>query len=310
MQRFDAADAAFFGFGLIKRDPTQVIALALIYALMTVGAWYFMIEPLAVMMGSGMAEDDPTEMMIALGQFYGALAPIFLVTALFSLVIQGAVLRNLVREERGGWVFGLQFAGDELRLLLVNIVVYLLVFLVYIAVIAVTAGVAAGLGAVNGALAGVAAVVLGVAGLCVLITVAVRLSPAAAATIGDQKLVVFRAWSFTKGKFWGLFGAYVIAFIIALVLALVVFAITAIAAPNYGAMMMDPSHGSVDPQELVASLRSPAFFLTQGIAGAVNIIGVLLLSGVGAYAYRTLGTGGAPAAPAAAPTPSQPQGTV
>ncbi|MGZ6016919.1 MAG: hypothetical protein ACXWKM_14365, partial [Phenylobacterium sp.] len=59
-----------------------------------------------------------------------------------------------------------------------------------------------------------------------IVYVLVRLSLAPVATFAERRLAVFESWSLTRGQFWRLFGAYVLALACVVVvgfLALVVF---------------------------------------------------------------------------------------
>src|SRR5690606_24261544 len=104
-----------------------------------------------------------------------------------------------------------------------------------------------------------------------MIFFAVRLAPAAATSVGKQKFAFFDAWTVTKGRFWALFGAFLLVFLLffvaEIVLMGVLFAVIGLYLFQAGA--------SSDPTQMIAALFTPQNMI---IVGGTYI--VLLLLGV------------------------------
>ncbi|MEQ8556674.1 MAG: hypothetical protein RIB03_00015 [Henriciella sp.] len=127
---------------------------------------------------------------------------------LFWAVFEAAVQRRLVRDEG----FSLQIGADEFRLMLIGLIWFgLAVTGQIVSIIFILVSTASLVYALDNP-AGGAIAVLGCLALVsgIWIWIGVRLAPASAMTIRDGKIAFFDAWHATKGRFWPLFGAYVV----------------------------------------------------------------------------------------------------
>jgi len=124
-----------------------------------------------------------------------------------------------------------------------------------------------------------------------LIFIGIRLGPAAATSIARRRFSFFEAWTVTRGRFWALFGSYILLWL------LVGAVMTAILTATYGVVFADlwrevfanwPAPPKVLPQDVLARLASPQTWVVIGIgyAGyAVVFLGYALMSyGVNARA--------------------------
>lgn len=154
--------------------------------------------------------------------FYGV---IIVAAVIFGSMFEASALRHYVR--RTGFSIG--FGADELRLIGVYFFWMLTIFAVYIAVavpLGIIIGVVAALAGNSGMMAVVPLMILlPIAVYCALIWVAVRLSPAAAVTIRDRKLTFLSARKATKGRFWALFGAFLVMFVVMYLIFIIVIAL-------------------------------------------------------------------------------------
>lgn len=150
-----------------------------------------------------------------------ALGPMYLLFLLAFYVLLAAYeagcLRWMIRGERGG-LFGLSLGADTWRVYFGYWVWFFLSIGAYLGFVIVVFAVAA----VGGAAAGesgvaatiIAAIVLGVAYLLGWLYFAVRFAPAAATSVAKKRFAFFDAWTVTRGRFWALFGAFVLLFLI------------------------------------------------------------------------------------------------
>lgn len=228
---FSATDAAFEGFRLVRRNP------------MALGAWtlvYLVIALVNVMvmsrMGPAMADlttlmegmetsppqtlQDMAPVMEAYGRLFSASAWLFPVSLVVSAVLAAAVARGVL-EPKTRAVFGyLKLGMDEVRVLVVTVVLAILMtviaFIAFFAA-AFVAGMAAtmidGWGWLVGVLAFIAATAL-------IVWLAVRWSLAAPITVAEKKMAFFDSFRVTKGRFWPLLGMAVIAGVMTLLVML------------------------------------------------------------------------------------------
>jgi len=169
----------------------------------------------------------------------GKFALFYLITIAISVVIWSVLEASIMRRYVHETGFTIGFGGDERRLIMVGlawVATFIgLYILSAIAAFVVTGGIGS-LAQGSPVLLGVAAFIVGLALTCVWIFVTVRLSAASALTIRDKKVHFFDSWGATKGRFWPLFGAYlllsVIIFIVGIVMIGVLVALIGIDMPR------------------------------------------------------------------------------
>ncbi len=284
MSKLSAADAAFYGFGLIKRDPLTFLGVALVLfgvglycVLVVIPAYAKTFTGVLTTIEGGDPKQleavDATQMMQAMSELWTAVGPLYLIGILGGAIMLGAMNRSLVFGQSKGWVLGLKLGMDELRAIVVTIIGYVLAFLpgyaLIIAVMMATVGVAVGAAAGGGepAAAGAAALLVFpafIAGFALMIWIGIRLSLAVPASIGERRWVIFESWSMTKGRFWTLFLAYLILFII---IWLVEMVILAILMTVFGAALL-PALTTAGAEEIDFSAWADLPLVPIGVAGA------------------------------------------
>jgi hypothetical protein len=156
-------------------------------------------------------EASPEETLAAFAPVLPALLLAFPAMLLLGAVLLAAIYRAVLRPADSARAY-LRLGGDELRLVLVSLILGVL-WAVGLLVVLFAAVALYQVAAPVGVLAGLAAIPL-------LIWVAVRLSFAGPMTFTEGKLNVFGSWTLTRGRFWPLFGAYVLAFVMAILISL------------------------------------------------------------------------------------------
>ncbi len=216
--KFLATEAAFGGLGVLRRRPAALAVwavLLLLFGLLSGVAMVATVGPqLTAVRSMGMTADPA-----ARATMFGALLPfyaVFLVVLLiFYCICYAAVNRSMLRPETGGpgW---LAAGGDELRQAACLILTGLVLLGVYIGgliVVSLIMGLAVAALSTGGILVGVAA---GLALLGLLIWLAVRLSLASPLTFDTRRVRLFGSFALTRGRFWKLFGAYLLSVLVVL----------------------------------------------------------------------------------------------
>lgn len=291
MTEFSATDAAFEGFRLTRERPGAVAVWAgfLLLGGLVFGALAVALggEALNSLMRAGeRGQPDPREMMAA----FGRLAPLALIAIPLSLLyyamLYSAVYRAILRPGEGGPGF-LRLGGDELRVAGALVALFLLALVAGI-VFAVGAGLLAQAGQAMGGAGRLIGLLGALAMLGLAIWIAVRLSLALPMTFHQRRIRVFESWPLTRGRFWPLLGAYVLALVLILVvslLALLIYFAVAVGVaggPEAAAQGLQPDYSSF------ATWLAPAaivFLVFNALLNAItNAVGVA----PAALAYRDL----------------------
>lgn len=287
--QFSSGDAALYGFSFFKLAPWTILGLVLLAPFYGVAQIILSLWPQLTGLPG---QDLPVLGDISLGGAWVVL--LIAVSAIVSygiiFVAEAAILRPLARDDAKGWIFGLKLGMDEVRMLLLSLLfaALFLIFYAILAVVGLTLGFSIGVAAqgVNAPDSAAIAIMIAlvIAGLCAVIFVWVRFSPAFAATIGERRIVIMEAWTMSRGHFWGLFGAYILAGLIALGLMIALMGIAAVGTFGF----ISAVHAFVDSPDGPGG--SPVWaivpFVGICIFGMVYLISLLPTMGVGAYMYR------------------------
>lgn len=231
MDQFSATDAALAGFRAAREKPKAVAVWAGIMAILSFVVAIVAIssfgDKLTALTEAMEGNPDPQTTMAAMSGLW----PLFLGSMLYVLVtnsvLLAAVNRLVLRPHDGAGAY-LRFGADELRQALVQVLLYLVLFAVYfvgVVIVALLSAIGAGIGGAGlGLLLGL---VSGLAVLAGLILLSVRLSFVSTLAFDTRKIDLRASWDMTKGRFWQLFGAYVIATVLAVVVYLLLFVMIA-----------------------------------------------------------------------------------
>lgn len=257
MERFDFEKAFMFwrnvpapsGF-LLKYMAAYSIAQM---ALLVLAVWLIspLIGPLMQAIQTADESGDPERLMqdffFAYGPRFFLIIAVTIVLSIIAWAIFEAMIQRRYQRQEG---FTLRFGADEFRMIGVGLCWFL--FMVGVMLVTVLLGMII-IGIIVGPVLGV--------------FFAVRLSPAAALTIRDRKTKFFDAWTVTKGRFWPMFGGFLVILIgfgvISQVIQSVVmgFLMTGL-LPELQAL---GANGSEDPSEIFALLLSPTVVGSVGL---------------------------------------------
>ena len=273
MAGFSAADAAFTGFRVVWERPWAVaiwavvqfvVSLALnLFMAATAGQAFGQLAQLGIQPGT-----DTDKMMALIQQAAPSSAVVLIATLVLAAVFFAAMNRAVMRpaESRFGY---LRLASDELRqlglfgaLLALAFLLYIAVALVIIIVISILAA-ALGAGAQTGV--GVMMAVLLPVLVCVFLYLGVRLSLASPLTFATDRVHVFASWPMTRGRFWPLFGTYLIAFALSFVVTVLTFAIAVLAVAILGGGLQALGPAFQSDVSSVPALLTPARLLYLAI---------------------------------------------
>jgi len=236
MAEYSIQDVAFTGFGVVRQHPPALFAwwlFALAFSLLMGGVFVGLAGPdfAKLIAISGQPTPDPAQLMALMGR----LAPAYLIFVVLALgsnaILSAAMIRAVLRprDDRFGY---LRLGADELRQLGLLFLTCLVFTGVYFGV-AIVVGIVVGLLlAVTRTGMNVLLIVLLLSVAAVMLFLAVRLSLAAPLTFDTRRINLFGSWGLTRGRFWRLFGTYLLVFalvaVVYLLSLLLIFAVGAI----------------------------------------------------------------------------------
>ncbi len=232
MAEFSIQDVAFTGFGVVRQHPKGLFAwwlFALAFSLLLGAVFVGLAGPdLGKLMAiSGQPTADPTQLMALMSRLAPAYVVFVVLVLTSNAILSAAMIRAVLRpqDDRYGY---LRLGTDELRQLGLLLLTSLVFTGVYFGV-AIVVGL---LLAVTRAATNMLLIVLFLSLAAVMLFLAVRLSLAAALTFDTRRINLFGSWGLTRGRFWRLFGTYLLVFALAAVVyllsLLLIFAVGAI----------------------------------------------------------------------------------
>ncbi len=303
---FSASDAAVEGFRIARREPIAIVGwsiVQLIFGVVLILVTMPFLRAMAAMQTVGVAErTNPAALMAALEPnlaFTGAIIPLELV--LFA-VLSAAVYRVVLRPEDKG-LARLRLGADELRLGILWIEMGLFFaavgVLAFIPIVIVFAIFAAAMKASPADIV-LLAMAIYVVLLGVFVWLGVRFSLAAPMTFARREVLLFPTWKLTRGRFWPLFGCYLLTFIFMMIIGLVVLCVEAASTlalsggdmAKAGASLMHPDYSSLQ------AYFSPARVVVLLINAVLGGVYWSVAFAPAAVAYKAF-VGDSPAAPAA-----------
>jgi len=295
MAEKQSLNATFFAFRKRERGGVLTMAtvayIAVSFAMLGLFAyfnWRAVVDYFnwAASMGANAEKADPTDpnavfatmmppaSVMAVGPSYFLL---MLATYVLLAAWEAACLRWMIRGEVKG-LFGLSLGADTWRVYLGYWIWFVLFLVAYIAflIVAVATGIGVGVAAQgnpDAALPGVLIVCLiALVAPAACIYFAVRLAPAAATSVARRRFAFFDAWKVSRGRFWGLFGAFLLISFMNIVLWTVV-GIGGVVAMGVAAGQIVQSGEPHSMEEVMRVLGAP-----QVLAPAIAIYAVLLIA--------------------------------
>lgn len=298
MSRFSASDAAFSGFRLVRENLKAIAIWAAVMTVLSIISNVLAIQFFGPQMEaltsyvSDNSNPDPEELFRRLSD----LTPLMLWSLPYSLIINGvifAALNRLVLRPQDGRFAYLRLGKPELR----QAAVWVLTSLILMGVLfagSLVSGFLAALGGPTGAFLGL----LGMIGsFCAVIYLAVRLSFAPAVTFETDKVTVLKSLPETKGIFWSLLGAYLLAVVMSVIVVLLIWTIvSAIGLIASGDLSATGRMLRADTSSL-QTYFTPAGIVQALFSGLISILTTLIVFAPAPTIYRELKGGASSATP-------------
>ncbi len=295
MAAFSPTDVAFEGFRITRERPITLAIWSGFYLVVGLVMAIFMIATVGpefnALQNAAQTGGDPeqsVQTLIKLLPFYAVAFPVGIcVMSIFT-----AAVFRIVLGRPGGIAGHLAFGEDEFRLAALSLIVSVLM-LGAVFVIAIVVGIIAAIGTmINPAAGGLFGIIAGLAAFGGSLWVTVRMSLCGPMTFAERKIVVFRAWSVTRGHFWQLLGAYLLATamgIVAAIMAFIVFiALAGVLVLTTGGTMADLGLLFRPNYESIGSFFTPAMILYQVFGAVITAVYYAAMLAPQAMAYVAL----------------------
>ena len=274
------------GFRLIREHPAAVAVWGALYMIATIAMSLAMLPIVRAQVAA--AGGDPAAAVGAMGETMGRVFLVNFAMLILFVVLMTAAQRAVLRPDEGRFAF-LRLGMDELRMvglafflsvaLYIGAVVAILVASVFVGLAVVTIGVGAAT-----LVGGIAFIAL----FAIVIWLEVRLSLAFPFSVMRRKIVIGEAWRRSKGRFWTLFGSYLIVFL----LVMLIFIVAGLATS--GSYLFDLIRNSGNPEAMQAAMATQ--MERAGEIGPMTVLGWLLSAVAGALAVALFGGATATAA--------------
>jgi hypothetical protein len=221
---FSIQDAAFTGFGVVREHRGYLVVwagLVLVVFLILTAAVIVLAGPtlMSLQALSTSQRRDPTIVFPLLSQ----VAPLYLILAPVVIILYGIVYAAMNRAvlRPGDHKFAyLALGPDEFRQMGVLLLGFILFVAIYIALLVGLIVAAVILNAVAHAPPAILGLFAASLAFVVMTWLAVRLSLASALTFETRRVTLFGSWALTRGRFWPIFGTYVLVLALAAVILL------------------------------------------------------------------------------------------
>ena len=292
MTAFSASDVGLAGFRYARENPKVIGIWAVLFA---VSSFFFSWLTIAVAGPSlaamqamqTQANPDPQAMLrlfAPFGMLMLVMTPLLLV---YYGVVYAAVNRLILRPQDKGFGY-LKFGADEFRQIGVLFLIFLAIFAVYMIGIIAIVVVGGILSVISKFLGGFVIFAGFLALLVALAVVSVRISLASASTFRTGRISLRTSWTLTKGHFWPILGAYLLALVMVIIVTMLGFVIfTALALAIGGGFEAAATVFRADMSS-VATYFTPVQIIYLLFSAVITALTTLISMSPAALIYRAL----------------------
>ena len=304
MSEFSVTDAAFAGFRLASHKPMVVVTWAAFYFVMSTVTGALMVNlagpammQLQNMQGQILQVDVTGANSPAVVALFARVLPFYLmmipVSLVFGAIAVGAGTRAILRPAEDGFSY-LRLGADELRLVVVILVIGIIMAVIYFAgavVMGVLLG-AAGAGGAGGAGLLILIALIGLL-LAAMLYLASRFSLAPSLTLDRKAISIFDSLALTRRHSARIFLTYVLTLLLNIMIicaGLAVVAVAAVAmgaAPTASAKMLRPDMSSL------TAYFTPLEIIQYAVMAVAGGLGMAITLAAPATIYKSLTRDGA-----------------
>lgn len=303
MARLEISEAAFAGFGVIKRNWLAPIVWGLVATVISFIPILFILPTMMELFGTmagaiGQGVEPDEAEMLRLSNQINVIQPINWLTQLVVHgLVTGALFRAVLHPEQKNW-FYMRVGMGEVMLVAASLVMYIIAIVASIIPFLLGFIVGLALWWVSHAAAIILGILVALIGLGVVIWGCLRFSLGLPMSHDRKQFLLFESWKMTAGNAGGLLGMALVSFIIGSLIAMLVIG----AMMGVGALLLLGNGGFEALQALDDSKDFGAFFTPERtqtllifgglyliVATAVQGFVLTIMGAPWAEAYRQLG---------------------
>jgi len=303
MPGFSASEAALEGFRLTRENPRAfAVWVGASFCFSVLAIIVDAIMPAGVRQGLQTLNADQTLSPTQLLDTLILAAPVLIFAMAVMSITAAAVYRLIFRHDDARFGY-LRLGADELRLIGLSVIGFVL-----------TIGLVVGVSMVGGIALAIISLAFPAAAqamsvptaiICLFIVgaILVRLSLAPVATFAERRITIFESWSLTRGHFWPLLGAYVLAIaciaVIGILILVVSFGVAGVVVLLSGGQLADVQGAFTAKGNTLRSYLSVGVVAYMIVSSVFSALYNAVIAAPGAVAYERL-HGAPPPRPVAA----------
>lgn len=257
-------------FRLVRERFGSVMLWGFFYSLGALAAGYMMMPSMLPP-----ADDaDPAATFSAAGSFLGRMVLVQLGFLCFYTILVTAAQRAVLRPEESDFA-SLRFGADELRMIGLALILAFLFLVGYLIAAFAIGIVAIAMGPDDNSLALIAVIGMLVF-LCLALFFWVRVSLAFPLTLLRGRIALGEGWRLSRGRFWTLFGGYII---LVLIVVALMFVTGLVLQGSYWSQLMSGGVGAPEMQQAAQAQMEAQYSL--GLPMIMNLAAGTVIGGLG-----------------------------
>ena len=288
--------AAFAGFGVLRRKPWAPLVWSVVYVLAVAAVVLFLGAAFIGAFGRLMLlgpKASAADIFALLGAVVGGYFLLVLVLWVVGAIINMAVVRAVLAPEDAAFAY-LRFGRAELWLMLANLVLFILYMVVSFALAIPVALIGAVATLASHDAAPFVSLLVQLVTWAVSIWLMLRFSMMAPMIFTERRFRLFESWTLTRGHAWSLFGVGVVVALVSLAVYVALAALGfAIGVPLFQSLHLGPTAEGFfsQPPQAIWNALAPLLALYAVLAFVASVILTPLFFAAWPEAYRQLTRG-------------------